>query len=98
MTENLNHITIDGQEIPVINLGLTSTTVTCSIRKIKARWTPEITQDLEYLIAYDDEDTILYRQMMEREIIKRRRLKDRRKYIKLIEEWTGEKVNLPTEK
>jgi len=94
MSNNSNYISsVDGIEIPVINLVLTSVNVVVETKKLKTRWTPEIIQDIEYMVGFDDEDSSIYREMMEKEIVKRRRMKDRRKYIKLIEDWTGEKIN-----
>lgn len=73
-----------------IDLVLTSIPVVAETRKMRAQWTPELAQDLE---VFSDASIELFRTYQEKAVAKRRRYKDRKIYIKMIEEWSGGQIN-----
>lgn len=80
-------------DIPTINLVLSSTTVSCETKKLRVMWTPEFNHDLQYYNAMDDQILSAINDIKNKGIAKRRRYKDRKMYIAMIEEWSGDKIN-----
>lgn len=88
-----SHHSKEFDDIPTINLVLTSIPVTCKTRKLKVTWTPDFLQDLQYYNAMDNRIESHYNDIQNRGIAKRQRYKDRKMYIAMIEEWSGDKIN-----
>jgi len=84
----------DTDNISTVNLQLTSVEVKATTKKLKVSWTPTMIQDLQYYEAMNPnvELTAIYEQQ-ERARIKKQRYKDRKIYIRMIEEWAGVEVN-----
>lgn len=92
-----NHVIYN---IPEVNLTLTSIVVKAETTKLQTEFQREWTPSLERMTCFQPNDENsdflqFFKEQEERKRIKKQRYKDRKKYIKMIEEWSGEKVNNP---
>lgn len=78
---------IISNNLPGLNLVLSSIDVKAETRKLKVEWNPDLVEELTYLQSFEEAQ----KAEEERKRLKRLRYKDRRKYIKMIEEWCGVK-------
>lgn len=75
--------------VPEVNLTLTSIEVKAETRKIQTRWTMAMWDEI---VNMPSVQKISENYEMSKRV-KRQRYKDRKMYVKLIEEWCGEKIN-----
>lgn len=73
-----------------VDLVLHSVEVTAATRMMRAIWTPQLAQDIAAMTFYNVDS---FNEQKERARIKNQRRKDRKIYIKMIEEWAGVEVN-----
>jgi hypothetical protein len=93
--KNTLTLRVDDNSIPTIDLKLSSTTVSCGSAKLRTSWEPELTADLHAYYSMDvasEFRAIDYK--VKRTAEKRRRYKDRKIYIKLLEEWSGKNARI----
>lgn len=97
-SSSTNELIVDSDNSPyAVDLTLTSINVVGETRRMRATWTVEDVQNLQTFqyqpFDFSEESIRIHRSFVEKATAKRRRYKDRKMYIKMLEEWSGEKVN-----